>query len=599
MLTSLTLQNFALINHHELSFNSGFNVITGETGAGKSLLLDALSLCIGGRADTSMVRHGKDSADIYAQFEFELNDQSIKNQPSAANQQSAINNKSATTDATISKWFADHEREFEGEVLIRRQLSSNGRSKAWLNGSPVSLTELKELGAMLVNIHSQHAQQALLKPLFVVEWLDSIAGLKPLAQQTEQAYKAYQKLKRQAEDIAAKEAHRNDRIELLKSQLADIAPLMEVDYEQVEAEHDELSNLEALMLEASQAVQLLDNDLDDPDVMDLLGRAIRLCENQAEVSATFSQASESLYLAQQHVSEATALLTDYAEQQLPDPERLEQLNTLISLGHRLSRKHGLPAINLLEEAENWQQELDDLVNQPTSEVLEAQIKEAREAFTDLAKELGKARQQIAPSISEKLVAQLQPLALPNARCEFVFTEKKPENYNAQGKDDIELMFSANVGMPMQPLYKIASGGELSRMALVMQVLLATEGRNKTTNDAENTGENANVPKPMLVFDEVDVGISGGTAQVVGELLRQLGTHRQLLAITHQAQVAAQAHQHILVQKHHDTDEGQTTSQIEIVADDAQVNELARMSGGVNITEVTREHARSLLADVGK
>lgn len=592
MLTSLTLQNFALINHHELSFNNGFNVITGETGAGKSLLLDALSLCIGGRADTSMVRHGKDNADIYAQFEFAVNDQSIKDNPATINQ-------ADNTDAAVSKWFADHEREFEGEVLIRRQLSSNGRSKAWLNGSPVSLTELKELGAMLVNIHSQHAQQALLKPLFVVEWLDSIAGLKPLAQQTEQAYKAYLKLKRQAEEIAAKEAHRNDRIELLKSQLADIAPLMEVDYEQVEAEHDELSNLEALMLEASHAVQLLDNDSDDPDAMDLLGKAIRLCENQSEVSATFSQASESLYLAQQHVSEATALLTDYAEQQLPDPERLEQLNTLISLGHRLSRKHGLPAINLLEEANNWQQELDDLVNQPTSEVLEAQIKEAREAFIDLAKELSAARQQVAPSISEKLVTQLQPLALPNARCEFVFTEKKPENYNAQGKDDIELMFSANVGMPMQPLYKIASGGELSRMALVMQVLLATEGRNPTKTSGKNSIESAEVSEPMLVFDEVDVGISGGTAQVVGELLRQLGTHRQLLAITHQAQVAAQAHQHILVQKHHDTDEGQTTSQIEIIADDAQVDELARMSGGVNITEVTREHARSLLADVGK
>ena len=286
MLTSLTLQNFALINHHELSFYDGFNVITGETGAGKSLLLDALSLCIGGRADTSMVRHGTDNADIYAQFEFAVNDNSDPDH-------------NTLTATAVRQWFDEHDREFEGEVLIRRQLSSNGRSKAWLNGTPVSLSELKELGAMLVNIHSQHAQQALLKPSFVVEWLDSIAGLQPLAKKTEQAYKAYQKLKRQAEDIAAKEAHRNDRIELLSSQLADISPLLAVDYEQIEAEHDELSNLEALMLEASQAVQLLDNDSDTPDTMDLLGKAIRLCENQAGVSPTFSQASESLYLAQQ------------------------------------------------------------------------------------------------------------------------------------------------------------------------------------------------------------------------------------------------------------------------------------------------------------
>ena len=586
MLTSLTLQNFALINHHELSFYDGFNVITGETGAGKSLLLDALSLCIGGRADTSMVRHGKDHADIYAQFEFAV-------------EASGASSHNANTAAAVRQWFESHDREFDGEVLIRRQLSSNGRSKAWLNGAPVSLTELKELGSMLVNIHSQHAQQALLKPSFVIEWLDSIAGLQPLANQTEQAYRTYQKLKRQAEEIAAKEAHRNDRIELLNSQLADISPLLAVDYEQIEAEHDELSNLEALMLEASHAVQLLDNDSDDPDTMDLLGKAIRLCENQSEVSATFSQASESLFLAQQHVSEAVGLLADYAEQQLPDPERLEELNTLISLGHRLSRKHGLPAINLVEEAQVWQEELDNLVNQPTSEVLEAQINEAWQHFTALATELGEARQQVAPSISEKLVTQLQPLALPNARCEFVFTEKAAENYNAQGKHDIELMFSANVGMPMQPLYKIASGGELSRMALVMQVLLATHNQPSNQNESTDTDVAIDLSEPMLVFDEVDVGISGGTAQVVGELLRQLGAHRQLLAITHQAQVAAQAHQHILVQKHHDTDEGQTTSQINVIEDEAQVDELARMSGGVNITEVTREHARSLLADVNK
>ncbi len=585
MLSSLTLQNFALINHHELSFYDGFNVITGETGAGKSLLLDALSLCIGGRADTSMVRHGKDNADIYAQFEF-----SIEN--------GAASTHNTNTATAVRQWFENHEREFEGEVLIRRQLSSNGRSKAWLNGAPVSLTELKELGAMLVNIHSQHAQQALLKPSFVVEWLDSIAGLQPLAHRTEQAYKAYQKLKRQAEEIAAKEAHRNDRIELLNSQLADISPLLAVDYEQIEAEHDELSNLEALMIEASHAVQLLDNDSDDPDTMDLLGKAIRLCENQSDVSPTFSQASESLYLAQQHVSEAVGLLADYAEQQLPDPERLEELNTLISLGHRLSRKHGLPAINLVEEAQVWQEELDNLVNQPTFEVLEAQINSAWEDFTALAVELGESRQQVAPSISEKLVAQLQPLALPNARCEFIFTERAAENYNAQGQHDIELMFSANVGMPMQPLYKIASGGELSRMALVMQVLLATHSQ-EPNQDNTDTDIATDLSEPMLVFDEVDVGISGGTAQVVGELLRQLGSHRQLLAITHQAQVAAQAHQHILVQKHHDTDEGQTTSQINVIENEAQVDELARMSGGVNITEVTREHARSLLADVSK
>ena len=558
MLLSLTLRQFALIDEHELNVADGFNVITGETGAGKSLLLDALSLCAGARADSAMVRHGADSADIYAQFDVSNN-------------------------GVVADWFAANERVLEEpELLIRRQLSSNGRSKAWLNGAPVSLAELKSLGPLLVNIHSQHAQQALLKPQFVVQWLDAMAQLTPLAAQTASAYQYYQQLKRQADELASREAQRQDRIQLLQSRLTDIAPLLSVNYQEVEAEHEELSNIEALMTEASHGLYLLDNDSDEPDVMTLLGQAIKLCDQQMGVSHTFGQASEQLHLAQQQITEVTALLSDYAEQQLPDPERLQELDSLISLGHRLSRKHNLPASELINEAKAWQMQLEELENQPSSEALTAKIDQAWQQYLELATSLNEQRVQAAPPICAQLVAQLQSLALPNARCEFVFTQKSDSaTYNGQGSYDIELLFSANVGMPMQPLYKIASGGELSRMALVMQVLQATSADN-------------NAAKPMLVFDEVDVGISGGTAQVVGELLRALGQSQQLLAITHQAQVAAQAHQHILVQKHHHE---QTQSELIILTEHAQIDELARMSGGVTITEVTREHARSLLTDV--
>ena len=557
MLLSLTLHQFALIAKHELSVAEGFNVITGETGAGKSLLLDALSLCIGERADSAMVRHGADHADIYAQFD-------------------------VTANAVVAEWFAQHERDLdEHELLIRRQLSSSGRSKAWLNGSPVSLAELKTLGALLVNIHSQHAQQALLKPQFVVQWLDAMAQITPLALQTADSFGQYQQLKRRADDIASREAQRQDRIQLLQSQLSDIAPLLAVDYHEVEAEHEELSNIEALMQEASHGLHLLDNDTDEPDVMALLGQAIKICDNQTGVSQTFGQVSEQLHLAQQQITEASALLSDYAEQQLPDPERLQELDSLISLGHRLSRKHNLPANDLIIEAKSWQQQLEQLENEPSSDALAAQIDEAWQAYLLLTDQLNDKRVQAAPVVCAQLVAQLQPLALPNARCEFIFTPRDSKQYNAQGRYDIDLLFSANVGMPMQPLHKIASGGELSRMALVMQVLQVTNSDN-------------NAAKPMLVFDEVDVGISGGTAQVVGELLRALGQTQQLLAITHQAQVAAQAHQHILVQKHHLE---QTQSELVILTQEDQVNELARMSGGVIITDVTRDHARSLLSDV--
>ncbi|MBE8609919.1 DNA repair protein RecN [Psychrobacter sp. AOP7-D2-23] len=558
MLVSLTLHQFALIAQHELSVAEGFNVITGETGAGKSLLLDALSLCVGERADSAMVRHGAAQADIYAQFDVEHN-------------------------SVIADWFAKNDRPLEEpEVLIRRQLSNTGRSKAWLNGTPVSLAELKSLGALLVNIHSQHAQQALLKPQFVVQWLDEMAQITPLAIQTASSYQIYQQLKRRADDIASREAQRQDRIQLLQSQLADIAPLLAVDYAEVEAEHEELSNIEALMIEASHGLHLLDNDTDEPDVMTLLGQAIKLCDNQMSVSQTFEQASEQLHLAQQQITEVTGLLSDYAEQQLPDPERLQTLDSLISLGHRLSRKHSLPTSDLIDEAKGWEAQLEQLENEPSSDAMAAQIEQAWQDYLAFATQLNKERSKAAPIVSKQLMQQLQPLALPNARCEFVFTKKADASqYSAQGCYDIDLLFSANVGMPMQPLHKIASGGELSRMALVMQVLQATNADN-------------NAAKPMLVFDEVDVGISGGTAQVVGELLRALGQTQQLLAITHQAQVAAQAHQHILVQKHHDE---QTESELLILTDNAQVDELARMSGGVIITDVTRDHARSLLTDM--
>lgn len=558
MLVSLTLHQFALIAQHELSVAEGFNVITGETGAGKSLLLDALSLCVGARADSAMVRHGADNAEIYAQFDVHNN-------------------------SVIAEWFAKNDRALdEPEVLIRRQLSNTGRSKAWLNGSPASLAELKSLGALLVNIHSQHAQQALLKPQFVVNWLDEMAQITPLTRQTASSYQQYQQLKRRADDIASREAQRQDRIQLLQSQLADITPLLAVDYAEVESEHEELSNIEALMMEASHGLHLLDNDTDEPDVMTLLGQVIKLCDHQVGVSQTFEQASEQLHLAQQQITEVTVLLSDYAEQQLPDPERLQALDNLISLGHRLSRKYNLPASDLIDEAKAWQEQLEQLENEPSSDAMAEQIEQAWQDYLALATQLNQERTKAAPTISKQLIEQLQPLALPNARCEFVFTKKtEPSQYNAHGCYDIDLLFSANVGMPMQPLHKIASGGELSRMALVMQVLQATNADN-------------NAAKPMLVFDEVDVGISGGTAQVVGELLRALGQTQQLLAITHQAQVAAQAHQHILVQKHH---QEQTESELIILTDSAQVDELARMSGGVTITDVTRDHARSLLSDV--
>lgn len=555
MLVSLTLQNLALIDEKEIGFDTRFNVITGETGAGKSLILDALSLCTGERADSGLVRHGAEEACVFGEFDISGN-------------------------TAVYQWFSEHERSLDDDtLLIRRKISHQGRSKSWINGVPASIGELRSLGAILVNIHSQHAGLELLKPQFVIDWLDQVGHLSNLKNKTKNAYQAWQTLKKQADDIKNQSAQRADRIALLTAKLSDIEPLLAVDFCEIEAEYDEISNLENLMHEAMSAAFLLDGD-DSPSVLSTLTKAIRICDNQT-TSKTFAECSQLLYLAQEQINDAAAKLSDYAEQQLPDQARLDELNNLISLAHRLSGKYRTPIQTLIKEATTWQEELDKLQSMPDGDTMDIEVQKHYSLYLQAADELDQARIDISADVCERLESRLLPLALPNARCEFSFTLKDESEFNAQGKYDISLLFSANVGMPMQPLHKVASGGELSRIALVMQVMAA------------DNQENAN---PTLVFDEVDVGISGGTAQVVGELLRNLGKHQQLIAITHQAQVAAAAHQHILVHKDHAE---QTCSHLQIITGDDQIDELARMSGGVNITEATRAHVKSLLADISQ
>lgn len=563
MLTQLTLQNLALVTHAEIEMNAGFNIITGETGAGKSLLLDALTLCVGGRSDAGLIRHGQTTADAFAEF-------NIGQLPE------------------VMAWLSEQNYPFEDDtLLIRRQLANqNGtlRSKAWLNGMPISMNELKTLGGLLVNIHSQHAQQSLLRPQFVMEWLDSATGLNSQANDVKQAFLQYERLKSQAAQHAKDEQLRQQQIQLLSNQLADIEPIATVLYSELEAEYDELSNLENLMQQAALSVQLLDNDSDEPNVMSLLNRAIKLCEAQTELSQTYADCVEQLYLAHTQIAEVVSTLSNYAEGQSLDPKRLALLDEQLSTFHRLARKYHTTPESLVEDSQAWQQQLDDLQSVMSPEAMAEQIEQAYQIYLQKAQALDDSRRANATTLAEALVARLKALALPNVQAAFEFTPlDKPQSI---GLSQIDLLFSANVGMPMQPIHKIASGGELSRLALIMQVIDAQGVCRNTTTDMATT------TRQLLVFDEVDVGISGGTAQVVGELLRELGEEQQIIAITHQSQVAAQAHQHILVYK---TQQEKAQSHLKILSGDEQVQELARMSGGVNITEDTLKHARSLLA----
>lgn len=552
MLQSLSLHQFALIEKLDITFHQGFNVITGETGAGKSLLLDALSLCVGGRADSAMVRHGANFADLYAEFEAD--------------------------NALIHRWFELNERTFESPIILRRKISEQGRSQAWINGVPASLAELKSLGVLLVNIHSQHASLELLKPHFVIEWLDEVAGIKQLSDKVKAAFHQYQTLMdEQAQSLSQMNA-RTDKIDLLTAKLNDIEPLLLVDMPSIEARFEELSNLESLVGDAAMVCQMIDGEGDAPSVLDMLARCQKICANNADTSQTFAEALDALAGAYDTIKDAVRELQYYADNQSMDEEEYAHLSELMNLANRLSNKYRMPIDALMIEAQSWQQQLGHLINLADPEALDEAVQKAFDEYLALANALHDARSAAAEGICQTLMSHLSTLALPHATCQFNFTKKTAKHYNAIGLYEIELLFSANVGMPMQPLHKVASGGELSRISLIMQVMQA------------GLDDNA----PLLVFDEVDVGISGGTAQVVGNLLRRLGAHGQLLVITHQAQVAAAAHQHILVKKQHDS---QAESSFEIIAGDEQIYELARMSGGINISDETLAHAKSLLAGV--
>lgn len=551
MLTNLTLQNFALADQLTIELAGGFNVLTGETGAGKSLLLDALSVCLGERTDVAHVRFGTDKADVTASFDYQDND-------------------------PIDLWLRERELDdkddqtTEHSVHLRRVILTNGRSKAWINGRPSSLTELKEAGRLLVQLYSQHSQQQLLEPPYPKNWLDRYSGFGTQAQDVKQAYQHWQHLLKEQQTALVAAASRQTRMAELEVQLEEIEPLSRLDYSALEQEYDRLSHFESMMQDCAALLDGLDEQ--DNNVVQQLAGFIRRADSQASRSTELSAVSERLLSAQSELGDAVALLRQFVDQQNFDPERMAELNEYLEIFHRLGRKYRVNPEELTALNAAWHAELERLSLLDDPEALAAQVAQAYQYFMQLATKLNTARRHAAIPLAETLTKQVRPLALPEAHFEFGFDEL--EQPNADGLSSIQLYFTANKGIPAQALAKVASGGELSRIALVMQVMNAE----KTEAD-------------VLVFDEVDVGISGGTAEIVGRLLRDLGKHVQILCITHQPQVAAQADQHLLVEKQQAE---QASSIIYALADEQRIIELARMSGGVEITETTLQHARHLL-----
>ncbi len=545
MLTHLNLINFALADHLAMDIEQGFNVLTGETGAGKSLLLDALSACLGERTDTNYVRFGAEKADVTASFSYQ------ELSPEA-------------------QWLKSHELDDEsGEIHLRRVIFATGRSKAWINGRPSSLSELKEIGRLLVQLYSQHSQQQLLEPPYPKHWLDRYNNFAEPAQQVRDCYQQWQKSIRLHQAAIDAQANRLQRIETLQLQLEELEDLVDIDYKEIEQEFDRLSHHEHIMQDCSYSLNALDES--EQNISQEISSIIRRLESHAGRSEHLSEIYNSLINAQSELDDATANLRQFIDRQSFDPERMEQLNTQLEVFHRLARKYRTQPDELKQQHQQWQDELQQLHEQTDPETLAEQVELSHQDYLTKAQHLDEIRMAAATPLAQQLTEQVRQLALPEAHFEFKF--EALEQPSAEGFSFIQLLFTANKGIPAQPLARVASGGELSRIALVMQVM------NAEKTDAE-----------VLVFDEIDVGISGGTAEIVGRLLAGLGQHVQILCITHQAQVAAQSDQHLLVKKRQ-TDPASST--IIELNEDQRVQELARMTGGVEINETTLQHARQL------
>ncbi|MBR7717433.1 DNA repair protein RecN [Acinetobacter nosocomialis] len=545
MLTHLTLINFALADHLAIDIEQGFNVLTGETGAGKSLLLDALSACLGERTDTNYVRYGSDKADVTAVFTYQ------NNSPEA-------------------KWLQDHELDDDsGEIHLRRVIFATGRSKAWVNGRPSSLSELKELGRLLVQLYSQHSQQQLLEPPYPKHWLDRYNNFYAEANDVREAYSTWQRTIRLHQAALDAQATRLQRIATLELQIEELEEVIQTDYKEIEQEFDRLSHHEHIMQDCSYSLNALDEA--EQNITQEMSSIIRRLESHAGRSEQLSEIYNSLLNAQSEIEDATSNLRQFIDRQSFDPERMEELNSKLEVFHRLARKYRTQPETLKEEYETWQNELEQLHQLEDPETLAEQVEKSHQEFLDKAQHLDNIRREAAIPLAKQLTEQVKPLALPEAHFEFKF--EPLEQPSAEGLSFIQLLFTANKGIPPQPLARVASGGELSRIALVMQVM------NAEKTEAE-----------VLVFDEIDVGISGGTAEVVGRLLADLAQHVQLLCITHQAQVAAQSDQHLLVKKQQTDPASSTIVQLD---ENQIISELARMSGGVEINETTLQHAKQL------
>ncbi|MDC6381249.1 DNA repair protein RecN [Pseudomonas sp. 15A4] len=552
MLVHLSIHNYAIVEHLDLELDRGMSVITGETGAGKSIMLDALGLTLGDRADSGVVRPGADKADILATFD-------VSDIPEA------------------SAWLKERDLETDGPCILRRVITAEGRSRAYINGTPCPQGDLKALGELVIDIHSQHEHQSLLKTDTHRRLLDEYAGATDLARQVQLASQRWRQTRQELERLSNSGDEQRAKHQLLSYQLEELESLSlgENELERLEQEHTTLTNAESLLGICRQVVELC-SESDSGNALNALTASLNRLSSVNNTPDALNEATNLLSSAQIQVEEAVGEINRFLDRFEADPARLQQIEERLDTIYTLARKHRVQPTEVAALHQKLLDEIETLnANDEAIERLEHEVGSYARHYQEKARELSDLRHRAAPELAHKVEHEIQRLGMPGGRFNIELRENVDKELSPNGLEQVELLVSANPGQPLKALAKVASGGELSRISLAIQVITAQTSR-----------------VPTLVFDEVDVGIGGPTAEIVGQLLRRLGERGQVMTVTHLPQVAAQGHQHLFVHKVRDADVTRTA--VSKLSKNERVEEVARMLGGIDLTKESLAHAKKMV-----
>ena len=546
MLRTLHIRDFVIVDQAEIPFEPGFTVFSGETGAGKSILIDALSLALGARADAAVVRSGAPRADIRAIFDIP---------------------------ESIAAWLHENDISTEdGTLILRRVIDSQGRSRCYINGGPVTVAQLREISECLVDIHGQHAHQSLLKTSGQRDLLDTQGGHLPLTRQVADAWQRCAQAQKTLELAQRDAASLNEERERLEWQLEELQRLAlgPNEWQSIDSEHSRLSHSQALLDGAGRALAALDDD--DTSARRLLDLAANAVQQQLRHDPQLQGIQEAIESARIATAEAASDLNSYIDRLEPDPNRLEQLEQRLSSLFDVARKFRVEPQELPQLQQQLESQLSATQAAANIEALQQALDTATHEYQRLAKDLGKKRRATAKQLSTQVTKAMQTLAMQGGKFDIALTDSAASSH---GLETVEFLVAGHAGTAPRPLAKVASGGELARLSLALSVIASQAAR-----------------VPTLIFDEVDTGVGGAVAEVVGRLLAELGQRHQVLCVTHLPQVAACGQHHLLVSKQ--TSGSQTLSSIAPLDNAARTNEIARMLGGLKITDTTRKHAQEML-----